>query len=66
MRPETDPVVVDNLTKHYGPTRALDASSWTLPKGRLFGFLGPNGSGKTATIRRGVRCGVRSELRHTR
>ena len=51
MRAETDPVVVDNLSKDFGPTRAVDASTWTLPKGRLFGFLGPNGSGKTTTIR---------------
>ena len=46
-----DVIVIDNLTKHYGATRALDRASWTLPAGRLVGFLGPNGAGKTTLIK---------------
>lgn len=44
-------VTIDNLTKVYGTTRALDGASWSLSKGQLLGFLGPNGAGKTTTIR---------------
>ena len=44
-------VVIQELTKHYGRTCALDGTSWSIPKGALLGFLGPNGAGKTTTIR---------------
>lgn len=40
-----------NLTKHFGPVRAVEELSLSIPKGQLFGFLGPNGAGKTTTIR---------------
>lgn len=46
-----DPVVIDNLTKDYGVTRALDGTSWSLRRGALLGFLGPNGAGKSTTLR---------------
>ena len=46
-----DVIAIDRLTKDYGETRALDASSWRLTRGQLLGFLGPNGAGKTTTIR---------------
>ncbi|MET9495422.1 ABC transporter ATP-binding protein [Streptomyces sp. NPDC006552] len=40
------------LTKRYrGGQRAVDRLSLTVPEGAVFGFLGPNGSGKTTTIR---------------
>jgi ABC-2 type transport system ATP-binding protein len=39
------------LTKHFGPTVALDGLTLTIPRGEVFGFLGPNGAGKTTTIR---------------
>lgn len=40
------------LTKRYGGGRpAVDGLSLTVPQGAVFGFLGPNGSGKTTTIR---------------
>ncbi len=38
------------LTKDYGPVRAVDRLNLTVPQGVCFGFLGPNGAGKTTTI----------------
>lgn len=38
------------LTKRYGRTLAVDRVSFTVERGQVFGFLGPNGSGKTTTI----------------
>jgi ABC-type multidrug transport system ATPase subunit len=38
------------LTKVYGPTRAVDGLDIAVERGQVFGFLGPNGSGKTTTI----------------
>ena len=39
------------LTKRYGSTVAVDDLSFTVPPGRVTGFLGPNGSGKSTTMR---------------
>ena len=39
------------LVKDFGPTRALDGLDLTVEAGEVHGFLGPNGSGKTTTIR---------------
>lgn len=39
------------LSKHFGRQRAVDSVDLAVPKGSVFGFLGPNGSGKTTTIR---------------
>ena len=39
------------LTKRYGPVLAVDDLSFDVPPGRVTGFLGPNGSGKTTTLR---------------
>jgi len=39
------------LSKHYGSTVALDSLNLTVGRGEVYGYLGPNGSGKTTTIR---------------
>ncbi|MBK8978133.1 MAG: ABC transporter ATP-binding protein [Planctomycetes bacterium] len=44
-------IEVDNLTKRFGQTLAVDAVSFTIGRGEVVGFLGPNGAGKTTTIR---------------
>ena len=41
----------EHLSCHFGAIRAVDDLSLEIPKGIVFGFLGPNGSGKTTTIR---------------
>jgi ABC-2 type transport system ATP-binding protein len=47
----THAIETENLSKHYGETRALDGLSLNVPKGTVYGVLGPNGAGKTTTIR---------------
>ena len=42
---------VRGLTKRYGPLLALDDVDFDVPRGQIVGFLGPNGSGKTTTMR---------------
>lgn len=39
------------LTKRYGDVVAVDRLDLTIPPGTVYGFLGPNGSGKTTTMR---------------
>ena len=39
------------LSKHFGRLRAVDGLDLAVPAGCVYGFLGPNGSGKTTTIR---------------
>ena len=39
------------LSKRYGSVRAVDGIDLQVPEGSVFGFLGPNGSGKTTTLR---------------
>ena len=43
-------LTIDKLSKNYGPVRALQAVSFTVEKGNIFGILGPNGSGKTTLL----------------
>lgn len=42
---------VENVTKRYGETVAVDNVSFDAEPGRILGLLGPNGAGKTSTIR---------------
>ena len=44
-------IEVQNLTKRYGRTTAVDGISFKVEKGEILGFLGPNGAGKTTTMR---------------
>ena len=44
-------IYTTGLTKSFGSHNAVDSIDLRVPKGSIFGFLGPNGSGKTTTIR---------------
>ncbi|MCW2818772.1 MAG: transporter, partial [Marmoricola sp.] len=44
-------VVTSGLTKRFGHQAAVDSLDLLVPRGAVYGFLGPNGSGKTTTIR---------------
>ena len=47
---------VQGLTKRFGDKTVVDHFSMQVPRGQIYGFLGPNGSGKTTTIR--MICGL--------
>lgn len=44
-------VQVEEITKTFGKTKAVNNVSFNIEKGRIFGLLGPNGAGKTTTLR---------------
>jgi len=44
-------IEVKDLTKKFGDFTAVNSINFSIKKGEIFGFLGPNGSGKTTTIR---------------
>ena len=44
-------IEVNNLTKYYGDYPAIEDISFTVNKGEILGFLGPNAAGKTTTMR---------------
>jgi ABC-2 type transport system ATP-binding protein len=44
-------IEINHLTKDYGDVRAVDDLSFGIEAGTIAGFLGPNGSGKTTTLR---------------
>jgi ABC-2 type transport system ATP-binding protein len=54
----TDELVIDvrGLTKSFGGRKVVDNFDLQVPRGAIYGFLGPNGSGKTTTIR--MVCGL--------
>jgi ABC-2 type transport system ATP-binding protein len=52
----THAVVAEGLRKTFGSLVAVEGLSMTVGRGEVFGFLGPNGSGKTTTIR--MLCGL--------
>jgi ABC-2 type transport system ATP-binding protein len=49
-------IAVEGLTKRFGPRTVVDNVSLAVDDGEIVGFLGPNGSGKTTTIR--MLCGL--------
>src|SRR3982751_3076922 len=53
----SEPMIeVEGLTKRFGTFTAVDHVTFSVGKGSIFGFLGPNGSGKTTVIR--MLCGI--------
>ncbi len=53
---EKPAIEVQGLTKRFGDKTVVDGFDMTVPRGTIYGFLGPNGSGKTTTIR--MMCGL--------
>jgi ABC-2 type transport system ATP-binding protein len=49
-------ITTENLTKRFGNFTAVDAISFEVKKGEIFGFLGANGAGKTTAMR--MLCGL--------
>ena len=56
MSDGTAAIEARSLTRRFGTHTAIDALSLTIPRAQIYGFLGPNGSGKTTTIR--MLCGL--------
>jgi ABC-2 type transport system ATP-binding protein len=46
-----DAITIRNVTKRFDGTTAVDDLDLSVPRGSLYGFIGPNGSGKTTTLR---------------
>jgi len=44
-------IEIENVTKTFGAHAAVNALTLAVPKGSIYGFIGPNGSGKTTTLR---------------
>jgi ABC-2 type transport system ATP-binding protein len=51
-----DAIAFEQVTKVYGPVRALDGASFAVVRGEMFGMIGPDGAGKTTAIR--IACGL--------
>jgi ABC-2 type transport system ATP-binding protein len=49
-------VLFDGVTKRHGSVTALDGASFAVRRGEMFGLIGPDGAGKTTTIR--IACGL--------
>jgi ABC-2 type transport system ATP-binding protein len=54
--PAQPAVHIEQLTKKFGDVAAVDGVTFDINRGEVFGVLGPNGSGKTTTIR--MLCGL--------
>src|ERR1700675_4143956 len=52
----THAITLDRITKRYGPTTAVRELSLSIERGEMFGLIGPDGAGKTTTIR--LICGL--------
>jgi ABC-2 type transport system ATP-binding protein len=48
-------LLVERLTKIFGRRKVVNDISFDVKRGEIFGYLGPNGSGKTTTIRLALR-----------
>jgi ABC-2 type transport system ATP-binding protein len=46
-----DAIALRGITKRFNGTLAVDDLSLSVPAGSIYGFIGPNGSGKTTTLR---------------
>ncbi|MEN2986653.1 MAG: ATP-binding cassette domain-containing protein [Thermodesulfovibrionaceae bacterium] len=44
-------ILLQNISKSYGKTKAVDSLTLEIKKGEIFGLLGPNGAGKTTTVK---------------
>ena len=47
----SEAIVAEGLTKRFGETTAVDNLSFTIERGEIFGFIGPDGAGKTTLFR---------------
>jgi ABC-2 type transport system ATP-binding protein len=56
LPPSTEALRFDRVSHHFGPTDALREVSFTVERGEMFGLIGPDGAGKTTTIR--IACGL--------
>src|SRR5215475_3567060 len=46
-----DIIVATDLVKYFNEIKAVDELSFSVPEGKIYGFLGQNGAGKSTTIR---------------
>ncbi|MGE0609299.1 MAG: ATP-binding cassette domain-containing protein [Pirellulales bacterium] len=44
-------IVLRNLYRYFGSTKAVNGISFEVPRGQVFGYIGPNGAGKTTSMR---------------
>ena len=47
----SDPILFDGVTRRYGAVTGVEALSFAVRAGEMFGLIGPDGAGKTTTIR---------------
>lgn len=44
-------LTLNEVSKNFGPVKAVDGASFAVDRGQVVGFLGPNGAGKSTTMR---------------